>query len=83
MNAVILNGKEIAAKRLQILTGKLAELSNKGVTLSLATVRVGDSKDTLLYSKSIENLLRKLNIRHAPTVFDDNISQNELIREIV
>ena len=76
--AHLLNGKEIAAKRLEKISKELLELRQTGAELSLTTVQIGQAHDTALYSKAIGNLLAKLQIHHNALNFPETIQEKEL-----
>ncbi len=78
----ILNGKEIAAKHLEMISKELSEIQKSGAVLTLATVQVGDEHDTELYAKSIANLMQKLGIRHTHLRFPKTIQENLLRQEL-
>ena len=80
--ATILNGKEIAAKHLERLSGEISELRRSGTTLTLATIQVGHERDTELYAKAIGNLLAKLGIQHAPLNLPDTVHLTDINKEI-
>ncbi|OIO39206.1 MAG: bifunctional 5,10-methylene-tetrahydrofolate dehydrogenase/5,10-methylene-tetrahydrofolate cyclohydrolase [Candidatus Omnitrophica bacterium CG07_land_8_20_14_0_80_50_8] len=79
---VVLNGKEIASSYLANLAKEIAELRASGEVLSLATVRVGEADACRLYEKSIENLLKKVGVRHLSAVFSENVEERELYRHL-
>jgi len=78
----ILNGRDIAEKLLARLAIEVEEIQKSGKKLILATVQVGESKDTALYSKSIERTFKKINAGYAPKVYSEKISEEELRKEI-
>ena len=80
--AAILNGKEIAAKHLERLSGEISELRRSGKTLTLATLQVGHERDTELYAKAIGNLLAKFEIRHAPLNLPYTVHLTDISKEI-
>src|SRR3989338_6895964 len=81
--SVILNGKEIAEKILTAAAAKIVLLKKTGATLTLATVQVGNAKDSLLYSQALDRLLKKVGIGHLPSISSQNISESELCEKIV
>lgn len=83
MEAVILNGKEIAQKKLSEIANKAAELSAVSKQKPcLATLLLGDSSDSALYCKAIGNLLKKINADHRALHFPETISEQALEGEI-
>ncbi len=79
----ILNGKLIAEKMLAVMAKKIDLLKKTGAIISLATVRVGDAKDTMLYFETIERLLKKVGVEHVPSVSPKNISEADLCKKIL
>jgi 5,10-methylene-tetrahydrofolate dehydrogenase/methenyl tetrahydrofolate cyclohydrolase len=79
----VLSGVVIAQKQLGILSKAAAELHKKGQALTLGAVQVGESKDTLLYARSLENLLKKLGIGFVHKVFPKDILEQDLCRQIL
>jgi len=75
----ILDGREIAKKYLEALK---ADVQRIGTPLALATVRVGDTEDARLYSKTIDNFLAKVGIRHAKVELPESASESQTISEI-
>ena len=78
----ILSGKpaaELRKKEIEAKKERLAARSKKPVALSLATVRVGDSPDTQLYSKSLDRVLEQYGVRHIEKICR---TEAELLREI-
>ena len=80
--SVVLNGKEIAEKILSAAAAKIALLKKAGASLTLATVQVGNAKDSLLYSQALDRLLKKVGIAHVPSVSSQKISEEELCEKI-
>jgi methylenetetrahydrofolate dehydrogenase (NADP+)/methenyltetrahydrofolate cyclohydrolase len=78
-----LNGRLIAEKALQEAAKVVAHLRKTGQILALGTVQVGDSKDVLLYARSVQSLLEKLKIDYVPKIFPANISERDLTRQIL
>lgn len=79
----VLNGNEIAAKRLEKIAKELSEFRRSGVALTLCTVQIGHARDTELYAKSIADLLQKLDIWYLPLIFVENIEEKKLRQEIL
>lgn len=82
-HAHVLNGRLIAEKALQEAAKVVAHLRKTGQILALGTVQVGDSKDVLLYARSVQSLLEKLKIDYVPKIFPANISERDLTRQIL
>lgn len=81
--SVILNGKDIAEKILSEAAAKITLLKKTGASLTLATVQVGNAKDSLLYSQALDKLLKKVGIGHLPSVSPQNISEADLCEKIL
>ncbi len=81
--AQILNGREIAEKMLARLAKDLEAIQRSGQKLTLATVQIGESKDTVLYSQSIERTFKKVNAGYLPKIYPEKISQSDLQKEIL
>ncbi|HXV19081.1 MAG TPA: bifunctional 5,10-methylenetetrahydrofolate dehydrogenase/5,10-methenyltetrahydrofolate cyclohydrolase [Candidatus Omnitrophota bacterium] len=82
MSALLLNGKEIAAKYTERYTKEIEALKAAGASLSLATVRVGESQDAVLYSRAIERVTQKVGVRYEALVYPESVSESELLMEI-
>src|SRR3990167_7490825 len=78
----ILNGKEIASKRLASLSAEIGALKKNGASLNLATLHVGCAKDSEYYSRAIENLLKKLSLDHSQYKFQETINEQDLCRQV-
>ncbi len=79
----VLNGVEIAKKYIEIALKNVSIIHKTGVTLTLGTVQVGHSKDTLLYSRSLENLLKKLTINYVARTLPEHATENEVYKQIL
>ncbi len=83
--AVILDGKSIAKAALAQIAYEVSALTKKGPVLTLATIRIGDSQDALLYSNAIAALLNKLGIKYNAIHYPENaksIQPDEIIQKI-
>lgn len=81
--AHVLNGNEVAAKWLKSVTHDIEKRREAGVSLALATVRVGHSKDAELYAASIDRLLAKVGVHHIPSVSPEKITEDDLTAKIL
>ena len=81
--AHILDGKTIAAKHLAVFAQEIERIKKNGPSLTLATVRVGEPADAVIYSRAIEKLMTQAGIHTVSKKFPENISQSDLIKEIV
>jgi methylenetetrahydrofolate dehydrogenase (NADP+)/methenyltetrahydrofolate cyclohydrolase len=82
---VVLDGKAIAGDYCELLQRQLTQLKKATLQLqplTLATFRVGDAKDALFYSKSIAQLLSKLDIRHQEFTFAENSEERDIVNKI-
>ena len=77
--ARLICGKKIAENYLLSAARQVKKLSLKGRGLTLATVQVGHAKDAVLYSKHLGQLLKRVGIRWAPTVFMANESESKIL----
>lgn len=78
----VLNGKEIAKKYLEMLSREASSILEKGDQVTLATIQVGDSKDIMVYSRSIENLFKKVGLSYVPIVLPEKASEKEICDNI-
>jgi methylenetetrahydrofolate dehydrogenase (NADP+)/methenyltetrahydrofolate cyclohydrolase len=82
MSARVLDGTAIAGRRLELFSKQIADWKKEGAALTLGTVRVGDSKGTLLYAGAIDRLTSRAGVRHKALAFKESITQAELRNEI-
>jgi methylenetetrahydrofolate dehydrogenase (NADP+)/methenyltetrahydrofolate cyclohydrolase len=75
-------GSELAKKELEAVETSLKRLAETGARLALATFQVGESKDTVVYSQSIEKLLKRLGVDTVASVSPEKIGEEELCRKI-
>ncbi len=79
----ILNGTQIAKKYLEAAKKELKNLQNeKDMTPLLATIQVGSSADTEVYSKYLSGLLERVGIEHRAIKLSNNTEESKLIHEI-
>lgn len=78
----ILNGREVAAKHLARLAQEIEKIRKSGASLTLASVLVGEPSDAVIYSRAIDKLMAKVGARHFAAKFPENISQEQLLKEI-
>ena len=81
--AKLLDGKKIADDFLAGAQKRLAEIRRVSkAPLTLATIRVGEPKDVILYSNYLTQLLKKVGIEHRPFVFAENEKEDNVIAKI-
>ncbi len=78
--AQLLNGSQIAQKRLAIARQKITDLRVKDLTL--ATVMVGESQDAMVYSRYLTGMLAKLGIRLVRKIFPADAQEKTVLKEI-
>src|SRR3989338_2124793 len=78
----ILNGKEVAAKHLERLAQEIEKIRKSGASLTLASALVGEPSDAVIYSRAIDKLMVKVGANHLAKKFPENISQEQLLKEI-
>ena len=80
--AVIIDGKQIAAETRAALKGKIAALGKKGITPGLATILVGEDPASQVYVNMKEKACDKLGILSRGVRLAADISQEDLVAEI-
>ncbi|MCG3176074.1 MAG: Bifunctional protein FolD protein [Candidatus Omnitrophica bacterium] len=80
--AKLLNGREVAERHARELERTLAGLAETGVRLCLATLQVGRAEDTELYARSIERLLKRLQIDRIASISPLDVGEDELAEKI-
>lgn len=83
MDTKILNGSPVADKILDNLRIRSSNLKRVGVIPKLLIIRVGDKDNDNSYEKSILKHAREYGIRVDVEKFDTNVSQSEIINEII
>lgn len=81
--AKLLDGKLRAKECLAELKGQLAQIASFGERLALGTLRVGESKDAIIYSNYLKNLLEKVGIDHRELVLAEDVSERQVIDELI
>lgn len=74
-----LRGKAVAEAMEQKLTQRVDELKEKGVTPTLAIVRVGERPDDLSYERGATNCCTKLGIKVCPAVFPGDVPEKDFL----
>ena len=81
--AVLLDGKVIARAILRQAKQNIARLhQKKNASLRLATLRIGDSKDAVLYERYLEKLLKQVGIAHESRVLPQGAAEKKILSEI-
>lgn len=83
MDTKILNGSPVADKILDNLRIRSSNLKRVGVIPKLLIIRVGDKDNDNSYEKSILKHAKEFGIRVDVERFDKNVSQSEIINEII
>lgn len=78
-----LRGKPVVEAMEQNLTNRVTVLKEKGVTPTLAIVRVGERPDDLSYERGATNCCRKLGMEVRSSVFPGDVSEEDFIRGFV
>ena len=79
---MVINCKEIAEKIITEAKEKIAELKNSGVYPKLAVVMVGNSDASKIYVRNKTEACKKAGIETEEYIYNEDISQEELIRSI-
>lgn len=80
--AQLLEGNAVAAKLAENTAAKIQQVKDKGIFPALATVRVGENPGDISYEKGAFKRAFELGIMARPFVFEESITQEELIDEI-
>ena len=80
--AKLLSGKEVALELNADMERRIAELHEVGITPALALVRIGNRPDDISYEESIKKHADALGMRVRPYIFDEDATEEELIRTI-
>ncbi|MDO4199793.1 MAG: bifunctional 5,10-methylenetetrahydrofolate dehydrogenase/5,10-methenyltetrahydrofolate cyclohydrolase [Clostridia bacterium] len=79
---MVINCKEIAEKIITETKEKITELKNSGIYPKLAVVMVGDGDASKIYVRNKTEACKKAGIETEEYIYNENISQEELIRSI-
>lgn len=82
MESKLLKGKPVADKICEDITKRVQILNKKSVFPTLAIVRVGNKPDDIYYEKSAIKRMDGVGIKVKSLVFDNNISQCELEKQV-
>ena len=75
--AVVMSGKEVAARMKGMLLSKVSELKGRGITPTLGIVRVGSRPDDLVYERAILKRFHSLGIDVDVHELPEDISQED------
>ena len=77
-----LTGKEVAAAITEDLVARSEALNEKGITPTLAIVRVGENPSDLAYERGATNRAAKVGVDLVKIVLDDNATTADVVSEI-
>ena len=80
--ATLLKGKEVVDKLNEELLSRSDSLKEKGVTPTLGIVRLGERPDDMAYERGALKRAEKTGVSVKQFVFDADMTQDELIRQI-
>lgn len=80
--ATLLKGKEVVDKLNEELLSRSDSLKEKGVTPTLGIVRLGERPDDMAYERGALKRAEKTGVSVKQFVFDADMTQEELIRQI-
>lgn len=79
---MLLKGKEVAQEIIQDCKTKTDELKAKGVTPTLAIIRVGEKPDDLSYEKGATKRCNEVGIDIKNVVFDENVEEKQFFDKL-
>ncbi|WP_462412151.1 bifunctional methylenetetrahydrofolate dehydrogenase/methenyltetrahydrofolate cyclohydrolase FolD [Neobacillus sp. Marseille-QA0830] len=82
MTAVLINGKEIAAKKRIEIAEKVKVLKEKGVTPGLAVILVGNNDASKTYVRNKEKACHELGMNSLLIELPEQVSEQELLEKI-
>ena len=80
--AKLLLAKEVNEKLNAALKAQVAELAGKGITPTLAVIRLGANDDDISYERGIKKRSEALGVSLRSFVFEESISEDELLMQI-
>jgi len=78
MSATIIDGKAIAARMKDRIKGEVTELKEKGASICLNAIQIGDDAGSAVYIRSQRKASEGVGIEYRLSQFDKDISQKEL-----
>lgn len=78
----IIDGQKIADEYLNQYKKKIAELKNKGTTLGLGIILVGQNPSSVIYVQNKIKLCKEMGIEAFLKEFPEEISEEELIKQV-
>ncbi len=82
MSGVLLNGKELAAKKKEQLKVEVEELKEKGITPGLAVILIGEDPASQTYVGGKRKACEQIGIHSVLIEMEDSITEEELLAEI-
>lgn len=82
MTAIIIQGKEIALKKRQLLKKEVENLKTHGITPGLAVILVGDDPASHTYVRNKQKACQEIGIHSFIYHFPETITETELIKKI-
>ena len=79
---IILDGKQVSQKIKEELKVEVDLLKQKGINPKLAVIMVGNDKGSAVYVKNKSKACEKVGIEFEEFLFDENITQEELMNKI-
>lgn len=79
---IILDGKQLSQKIKEELKVEVDLLKQKGINPKLAVIMVGNDKGSAVYVKNKSKACEKVGIEFEEFLFDENITQEELMNKI-
>ncbi|WP_042458230.1 bifunctional methylenetetrahydrofolate dehydrogenase/methenyltetrahydrofolate cyclohydrolase FolD [Neobacillus dielmonensis] len=83
MTAVLINGKEIAAKKRIEIAEKVKDLKKKGVTPGLAVILVGNNDASRTYVRNKEKTCQELGMNSLLIELDEDVAEDKLLDKIL
>lgn len=80
--AKILSGKEVSQDLTQKLILEVEQLKSKGISPTLAFLRVGENGSDLAYQRGAVKKAEKIGIKTIEFAFDEKVSQEELLETL-
>ena len=80
--AKILSGKEVVEAMNKKARKDICELNKNNIVPKLAILRIGQREDDLAYERTVLKRCEKLTIEVKKCLFDDTVSQDEVIEQI-
>jgi methylenetetrahydrofolate dehydrogenase (NADP+) / methenyltetrahydrofolate cyclohydrolase len=82
MQTTIFDGRDFAAKKLEVLSNRAKELQSKGVKANLVSIIVGDDPASILYQNLKKKAAERIGAEVIIKVYPDGITKDVLMEEI-